>query len=123
MNECLEHHGVKGMKWGVRKKRVESSNTVRSDRKSAYKNRRTMSDEELIKRIGRLQLEKQFRDLNEDDLFRGKKIARDIMIGVGSQTLKTIGTGAVLYTGKVLMTKEFSPREAAEYIVPKPKKK
>ena len=75
----LAHYGVLGMKWGVRKKRVNKSidrrrkeSSIRKERKNAYKRRRTMSDEELRKRITRLQMEKQYAQLSQEDLHPGR---------------------------------------------------
>ena len=87
------------------------------------KNRRLISDEELQARIRRLELEKKFRDLSEADLHPGRAIVKDILGVAGPQAAKTMTTGAMLYTGKVAMTKNFNWNEAADYITPKPKKK
>lgn len=135
----LEHYGVLGMKWGVRrtpeqlghkrvarhtgKRKPTKQERVRSDRIKAYENRRTISDEELKSRIQRLELEKRFRDLSEEDLHRGRKMAKDILITAGPQAMKTMATGSILYAAKVGMTKGFNWKEAADYITPKPKKK
>lgn len=135
----LEHYGVKGMKWGVirtpeqlghkktsrhsGKRKPTKQERVRQDRKKALENRRTISDEELRARINRLQLEKQFRELSDQDLHRGREVAKNILGFAGSQTAKTVAAGTMLYAAKVGMTKSFSWREAADYITPKPKKK
>ena len=34
MNDIIEHHGVKGQRWGVRKKRVRTANSSRGASKS-----------------------------------------------------------------------------------------
>lgn len=145
MNE-LEHHGIKGQKWGVRRyqnkdgsytdigrKRYKNEprhtgkddpiKKAREDRKRAYENRRLLSDEELRARINRLNLEKQFRDLSRQDLYPGMEIATNILSTAGPQALKTMSTGAILYSAKAGMTKKFDWNEAADYIAPKPKKK
>lgn len=70
LDEPLEHHGVKGMKWGRRKGKVKKagrlSRSVGSAKralswKETYQNRGSMSDSELITNLNRLRNENQFR--------------------------------------------------------------
>lgn len=137
--EYLEHYGVKGMKWGVRRtpeqlgyktsprhygnRKRTKDEMARNDRVKAYENRRMLSDEELQRRIKRLELEKRFRDLSEEDLHRGRKMIKDVLSTATPQALRIMASGALLYGTKAAMTKDFSLKEAADYIAPKPKKK
>lgn len=70
MNDIIEHHGVKGQRWGVRKirKRVSSAidskkataksdNEARAKYSSTYAKRSKMSDADLKKSVERLELE------------------------------------------------------------------
>lgn len=145
MNE-LEHHGIKGQKWGIRRyqnkdgsytdmgrKRYKNGprhtgkedpvKKAREDRKKAYENRRLLTDEELRARVARLSLEKQFRDLSRQDLYPGIEIVSDVLKVAGPQAAKTMTSGSILYAAKVGMTQKFDWNEAADYIAPKPKKK
>lgn len=82
----LHHYGVKGMKWGVRKDVYKSignisksaSNVVRktNNKKKNYSN---LSNEELRRRIDRLQLEKRYSELTGDDMSKGKRRAMQIL--------------------------------------------
>jgi hypothetical protein len=56
--EFLQHHGVKGMKWGIRNKRT-SKKGASSDKPRA----RDLSDEELRKAVSRMQMEVQYNKL------------------------------------------------------------
>ena len=102
MDNELYHHGVKGMKWGVRKTPVRSSSGTTRKRKSntlsLFKKKKTthnasvaksspaqtksvkdMSDDELRRKIERVRLEQQYQQLNPPTVSRGQKIAKRVM--------------------------------------------
>lgn len=136
MNE-LHHHGIKGMRWGVRryqnpdgsrtalgKKRESSRNDKeKKARKADVKNRRTMSDADLKKRVERMKLEKEYKTLVDEDTTPGKKYVFEILSAVGKKTLTIAAAGALAYGVKAAMTKRFDIEEAAQYIAANPNKK
>ena len=136
MND-LYHYGIKGMRWGVRryqnpdgsrtalgKKRESSPNTKeKKARKADVKNRRTMSDVDLKKRIERMKLEKEYKTLVDEDTAPGKKYVFEILSAVGKKTLTIAAAGALAYGVKAAMTKKFDIEEAAQYIAANPNKK
>ena len=136
MNE-LHHHGIKGMRWGVRryqnpdgsrtalgKKRESSRNDKeKKARKADVKNRRTMSDADLKKRVERMKLEKEYKTLVDEDTAPGKKYVFEILSAVGKKTLTIAAAGALAYGVKAAMTKRFDIEEAAQYIAANPNKK
>ena len=134
MGNELYHYGVLGMKWGVRKDRSRSSSgsrtsrnskdkQVRSKRKSDLKKRRTMSDVDLKKKIERLKLEQQLKDLTENDISPGRKAVKNILSSSGQKVLTMAAAGTLAYGVKVAMTGKFDIKEAASYVAANPNKK
>ena len=140
MENELYHHGIKGMKWGVRryqnkdgtltaagkkqkKKTLSADDKEKARRKSDLKKRRTMSDADIKKRIERMKLEKEFKNLTKEDISPGKKYVGEIMSSAGKKALGVVAAGAMVYGVKVAMTGKFDIKEAAGYIAANPNKK
>jgi hypothetical protein len=89
--EFLEHHGVKGQKWGVRNKRQVKTS---SDHKktATLRNRKTheLSNKQLQNVNARINLEQNYRRLNPSKVKIGSDMARSILAG--------LGTAASVYT-------------------------
>lgn len=89
-NDDINHSGVLGMKWGHRKS--DSGGSAARTKKTSKKSKpdvKKMSDEELKKTVSRLQLEKQYSQLSNQNVSRGKehtKNAMKVMAGVAAAT-------------------------------------
>lgn len=75
MSEILEHHGVKGMKWGVRKVANRVSSTAGSKKRElaqvrSYMKRKHMSDKELQAKVTRLRNENTLKRTKSRSEFR-----------------------------------------------------
>lgn len=80
--DALVHYGVKGMKWGVRKARPLSSNSKRK-KTSAQIKLKQMSDEDLKKRIARLEMEKKYKELTAPQKSKGSKFVASVLETAG----------------------------------------
>lgn len=133
----LYHHGIKGMKWGVRRyqntdgsltpagKRREaklSNKAFKKDRVTASKNRRNLSDSDLDARINRLKKEKQLKELTDEDIHPGRTVVKNLMRNAGSKVVTAAATGALAYAGYSFMESNGFVK-AASYIFPNPNKK
>lgn len=81
MDNNLQHHGVKGMRWGHRKSKPSSEDYVSAHSK---KKAREMSDKELRSRISRLQMEQQYKTLSKPRSAAGKKFVTGVLVGTAS---------------------------------------
>lgn len=126
----LYHHGIKGQRWGVRHyQNPDGSLTeagknryAKSDRRHSLKNRRNLSDDELRKRINRLKLEKEYKQLSDEDLYPGKKFCNRFLEQYGSKVLVTVASGATLLAINYAITKKIDPEKAAKFIAKEPGK-
>jgi hypothetical protein len=143
----LYHHGILKQEWGVRngppyplsnsqkssaEKRAEKpkkskksifktkkQSNVERDQEKAALNRGKLSDEELAKRISRLESEIKLRDLTEKNLHPGRKKVKEILGSTGGKVVTTIATGAALFAAKVFVSgkyKEWKNPEAQKQI-------
>ena len=133
-DSALEHYGVKGMKWGLRKRsknRVSSSGarstspnpsskvsapnpsskvsapTTRDKRVKALKNRRELSDSDIKDFTSRLQSEKQLKALLDEDVSPGRTFIKKVMSDAGKQAATKLATNAIIYGTTKTMGKAF----------------
>jgi len=97
MNNELQHWGIKGMRWGIRRKRDSKTGRVESqDSKTAKaigkKKLSEMSNEDLKKLTTRLQLEKQYKDLTKKETSAGKQFVKELLVNEGKRQAQQVLT-------------------------------
>ena len=81
-NNYLQHYGVKGMKWGVRKaRRSTDSAEVKQIRKKKVKQ---MTNAELKKANERIRLEQEYKRLNPNVVKKGMAVAAGVAGAMGT---------------------------------------
>lgn len=96
----IEHHGVKGMKWGVRKdrgskqpRRPKKESAARRVREQALARRRTLSQKDLDSLVKRLEQEKKLKTLLNEDLNPGRTFVKNSLKTSGGKIITAVGTG------------------------------
>ena len=114
LSDHLEHHGIKGMKWGVRKPRSSSgaspasrasgprTRKVQKTRSPSYKKPAKtdlLSNDELRRSNERLRLEKEYNTLisevKRQNRSKGQKFLQDTVMKFGQDLLKDVAKSQI----------------------------
>ena len=110
MSDQLTHYGVLGMKWGRRKDRRSSATSSSNSRPSNDHKRKVklekkklseLTNDEIRELNTRLQLERQYRDLNPQTINKGKNVVTDILAKSAKQAVTNYATK---YVSKAIET-------------------
>lgn len=95
-DDDLQHHGVKGMHWGIRNRRTNKKGAS-ADKPKAHQ----LSDEELKKAVSRMQMERQYNQLSGSKsphhtaVKAGAAFVAGIALNVAKETIKKEATAKV----------------------------
>lgn len=101
IDDFLQHYGKKGMRWGSRKGKTSN----KSSKSNSLPKAKDLSDEDLKKAVGRMQMEKQYNQLtgNKDKstgraVKAGAAFVSGIALNVARETIKNQATQKVATT-------------------------
>lgn len=75
----LEHYGVKGMKWGVRRKRSARSSDANRHGEASAKKLQQLSDTELRGLVNRMEMERSAKRLNPNVVTSGHNVVKGLL--------------------------------------------
>lgn len=133
----LTHYGILGMKWGVRRFENPDGTLTEAGKRRYYKReakkekkitkrqlkevkkqrrkdmriRSLLTDKDLDQKINRLKKEREFKQLTDSDVNRGRNATRSAIAQIGSKVLSTAITGAALYGIKAMVSNTFNRQE------------
>ena len=102
---ALTHYGVKGMKWGVRKR--ESSGEHKTARALGKKRARELTNKEIETYNRRVRLEAEYKKLNPTRVQKGKNWMRENRKKFENKLLEVIFQTAANKIGKALVEGAF----------------
>ena len=107
MEKELYHHGVKGMRWGVRraKKQSSMSDDAREVANIKKKQIHQMSNAELRKANDRLNLEQQYSRLNPSAVKKGAAFVAKTAVATGTVLTLTNNGSKLINLGKKFINK------------------
>lgn len=119
-NNTLQHHGIKGMKWGVRrtpeqlsrmKGHIDTTSGIVKEAKNindSVSNIRSttakkpdlskMTDQELRDRVNRMNLEQQFSQLSSRKISKGEQYVKNTL-EIAGNTLAVAGSAVAIAVG------------------------
>lgn len=100
VKDFLEHHGIKGQKWGIRNKslkiKTKAISTFESKKKKSLRAKTaSLSDEELAKALKRMNMEQQYINLSTKS--SAKKSGQSFVKDIGKTAVKTALTAVVTH--------------------------
>lgn len=101
VEEILSHHGVKGMRWGVRKRDTRpTSDDFRRHAAAKRKHVSELDDKELRAVLDRINMEQRFNKINPGKVKKGHETVKAVL-AVGA-TINAVAAFTATPTGRVI---------------------
>ncbi len=101
IEKIIRHHGIKGMRWGVRRKRGKDgrvSQDYKTSRGILKKKTKQMSNEELRKLNKRLELERKLSQVDPRASATGKRKVGQFMNTYSNMAISAVAGAAITLT-------------------------
>lgn len=121
VDNFIEHFGVRGMRWGVRKQRKADAKAA-AERDRATQAIQGLSDKDLKAAVDRMNLESQFRRLNSEEANRSKTLGEKFIAEAGNLAANVARQQANNAANKVI-GKAIDDKLLAKGLINPPKKK
>jgi len=110
----LEHHGVKGQKWGVRNSRRNPGTKgpiLPSGRRARKFDTNQLNNKELKKVIDRMNMEKQYAELNAKTKTEGRVFTKQLFTGIVTAGVSAAGAALAKHFINQMMNKAPGPKK------------
>jgi len=117
VDNFLNHYGILGMRWGVRRRRKVTAGKSKTNLSDDYKKKeelkkrdpKSLSNQELKALNERMQLEKQYKDLTRNEISAGKRIVQEVLASAAKETAKNFVAKTMTKSLENLVEKKVKP--------------